>query len=226
MKKQRKENQEALAAELSEKQSGRKHWMLDIHVTKEIIDNAERQKSSNCMVADSIKARAKAAGAQITNVQVDKQSIRLDMNGKRRIWWTPPVIAKDIDRFERGFRVKPFKFELRSGRELQVTDVPERREITTTAKMRTAAARKAWATRRRGKLESTVVTRPARGGKRGRQVDYVRVREVGGEPFPRISNKHRRVFGHKGFTLAEFGPEYEAWVRSEVDRRVAVALKK
>jgi hypothetical protein len=212
-----------------------KHWMLNIHCTKELIESAERQKSSNCMVADSIKSAAKVAGAVISNVQVDKQSIRLDMNGKRRVWWTPPRIAKEIQRFENGYHVKPFSFALQGGRELQITEVPPLRKINKSAPMRAArsvAAQKAAKTRKanraavRGQMETRLVTRRSRTGKPVRRVDSIRVREVGGAPFPRIRNGHRRVFGYRGLTLEQFGPEYEAWVRGEVDRRVASALKK
>lgn len=219
MKPETKENQEALAAERSEKQSSRKTWNLDFHTTKERIETSTRMSDAHCLVANTIVDRAAQSGIKI-QARVDKQMIRIKKDGKYHFWLTPPKVRRVIQRFENGFIPNPISFELRFGREAQVTEVPTRHRIPTTPKMREAEEAK------RGKIETTVVTRPRRDGKPGRQVDYVRAREIGGAPFPVIKNGHRRVFGYRGLSLHEFGPEYEAWVRGEVDRRVATAISK
>jgi hypothetical protein len=228
MKQQAKQNQKALAAEPSEVQSSRKKpWNMDLHTTADRIETSTRMSDAHCLVANTIEDRASESGVK-AKARVDKQMIRVKLEGKYHFWLTPPKVRRVIQRFENGFKPNPISFELRFGREAQVTDVPQRHHIQPTAKMREAAkkAAKTRAANKRGKIETTVVTRPRRDGKPGRQVDYVRAREIGGAPFPVIRNGHRRVFGYRGLSLHEFGPEYENWVRGEVDRRVAVALKK
>lgn len=227
MKHNKKENQKSLAVETSEAQSSRKPWNCDLHTTKDRIETSSRMSDAHCLVANTIEDRAAKSGVK-AQARVDKQMIRVKLEGKYHFWLTPPKVRRVIQRFENGFKPNPISFELRFGREAQVTDVPQRHRIPVTVKMREVAqkAAKTRAANKRGKIETTVVTRPRRDGKPGRQVDYVRAREIGGAPFPVIKNGHRRVFGYRGLSLHEFGPEYEAWVRGEVDRRVATALKK
>lgn len=227
MKQQTQQNQKALAAEPSEKQSSRKPWNLDFHTTKERIETSTRMSDAHCLVANTIEDRAAESGIKV-KARVDKQMIRIKKEGKYHFWLTPPKVRRVIQRFENGFKPNPISFELRFGREAQVTDVPQRHHIPTTAKMREAAqkAARTRAANKRGKIETTVVTRPRRDGKPGRQVDYVRAREIGGAPFPVIRDGHRRVFGYRGLSLHEFGPEYENWVRGEAARQAEILAKK
>jgi hypothetical protein len=222
-----KKNQEVLTAEPSEDKSSRKPWNLDFHTTKDRIETSTRMSDAHCLVANTIEDRAAESGIKV-KARVDKQMIRIKKEGKYHFWLTPPKVRRVIQRFENGFVPNPITFELRFGREAQVTDVPVPHHIKATPKMR-EAARKAAATRaanKRGKIETTVVTRPRRDGKPGRQVDYVRAREIGGAPFPVIRGTHRRVFGYRGLSLHEFGPEYENWVRGEATRQAEILAKK
>lgn len=85
--------------------------ILDIEVTREIIDAAMRQNSRYCMIAEAIKAQY----PQFTHVSVDLQTIRFSnaIRGLRHAYLTPRLCQLALVNFDQGNRLRPFKFKLR-----------------------------------------------------------------------------------------------------------------
>jgi hypothetical protein len=87
--------------------SDSKNKQLDIDVTAEMIDGAERDVVGRCMVAEALKAIP-----GITRPSVDMQTIRFTRDGERETYFTPWDVQNAIVRFDGGDPVEPFNFRL------------------------------------------------------------------------------------------------------------------
>lgn len=85
-----------------------------VKVDQDHIDRSMPERSSSCMIAESIKDLV----PESTYVSVDLHTIRWSDPGKqcRYEYLTPRVAQIALLKFDRGIPVKPFEFRLRGGR--------------------------------------------------------------------------------------------------------------
>lgn len=88
-----------------------------VRVTQEIIDNACRNDSGHCMVADAIIASvpgSKGASADIATLRFSNPD-----KGLRYIYMTPRRVQEAILAFDLGEKPDPFEFRLRAGQTIR-----------------------------------------------------------------------------------------------------------
>src|SRR5215510_473199 len=87
-------------------------------ITQDIIDNACRQDSRHCMIAEAVKKQIPNA----TKVIVDIATIRFtdQKKGFRYIYLTPPIAQKALVDFDDGISIAPFSFRVKTA---QVTSI-------------------------------------------------------------------------------------------------------
>jgi len=92
-------------------------------ITQDIIDNACRQDSRHCMIAEAIKTQIPNA----SNVIVDIATIRFSdqKKGLRYIYLTPPIAQKALVDFDDGISITPFAFRVKTA---QVTSIVATKE--------------------------------------------------------------------------------------------------
>lgn len=170
----------------------------DLLVTQEDIDNAMRNNSHSCMVAEAIKRQIKGA----TKVAVDIATIRwTDTIKNRRIMCLTPLVCQEgLARFDLGVAPPPFRFNLRSA---QITTAPYKAAADGAGVQRPAT------TRKRVKADGSLAENA-----NGFQVERVAPPQPRIEPMEvnlhpvvrggRLPQTHRasrnRKFGMKGFT--------------------------
>lgn len=83
---------------------------LDIPITQDVIDSAQRRDSSHCMIADAIQAAVPNARF----ISVDLATIRFSdlVAGKRYIYLTPRPAQEALLDFDQGKKSEPFAIRL------------------------------------------------------------------------------------------------------------------
>lgn len=85
---------------------------IDIQVTQDVIDTAQRRDSSHCMIADAIQATVPDA----RYISVDLATIRFTdlAAGKRYVYLTPRPAQAALLAFDQGEKSEPFNFRIQS----------------------------------------------------------------------------------------------------------------
>jgi hypothetical protein len=86
-------------------------FRVEVDVTTEHVNDAERENSGHCMVAEAIKS----ALPEARTVMVDLQTIRFSLfeKGIRYIYLTPRPVQEKLLNFDLGEPTGPFRFRLR-----------------------------------------------------------------------------------------------------------------
>jgi len=84
---------------------------LEVDVRRNVINAAERRRSSTCMVSNAVKE----CWPDAKRISTDIQTIRLTMDGVRCVYLTPRKVQSAIVKFDRGVHTAPFRFQLRNG---------------------------------------------------------------------------------------------------------------
>jgi hypothetical protein len=86
-----------------------KFWL---RVSQEEINQSTERDSHHCMIADAVKRTIPSA----TYISVDVQSIRFTeaSTGLRYTFLTPAVAQRNLLKFDKGEKVKPFGFMLQN----------------------------------------------------------------------------------------------------------------
>jgi hypothetical protein len=173
---------------------------INVTVTEKDIENAHRNNSYACVVAQAVARTVKDA----TRIEVDTQSIRFTRNGRRLIYLTPYAVQGYIIAFDAGDPLEPFSFQLR-----QLVKNPRQSERTEAGKVVHRAADRA---RRRAKrrleaetdLGDVSLTQPspkeaatAAYQEAKAAVGNVLLRRQRGRPVPRVFKRKTRSYGHR-----------------------------
>jgi hypothetical protein len=83
---------------------------VTVRVTKQMIDWALRQSTSQCAIALALRD----ADDYFSHPSVNQKEIRVTdhRTGQRYVFKTPPALARWVDKFDRGEPVKPVTFAL------------------------------------------------------------------------------------------------------------------
>lgn len=172
-----------------------------IEVTQGDIDNAMRENSHSCMIAEAIKRQVKGA----KSVAVDIATIRWTdtIKNRRIVCLTPPIAQDGLSRFDLGVKPRPFSFALRS---TQITTVAKRPAVGADGKTIAAKPRVVVGTdgvvRERGngvRTENVKPPSPRVDSRRGGVQPLV----LGGVTPPHNRASRFRKFGMKGFTWTD-----------------------
>jgi len=103
-----------------------------IRVTQENIDQATRELSSKCMVADAVRACVPGS----VNIHADVSTIRWSKGSKRYIHPTPSKGQAAISNWDAGMPVEPFEMTLSRPLvvEVQKRGPRQRKTVTATAR--------------------------------------------------------------------------------------------
>lgn len=82
----------------------------NVYVTREIIDNAERNDSAHCMAADAIRETIDG----VWSLDVSSELIRFNLGETRYMYPTPARVSVEAQKFDDDGpeAVQPFKFSL------------------------------------------------------------------------------------------------------------------
>lgn len=85
---------------------------VEVKVTQDVIDTAQRRDSSHCMIADAIQNTLPNA----RYISVDLATIRFTdtLAGKRYVYLTPRAAQTALLAFDQGEKCEPFRFLIRS----------------------------------------------------------------------------------------------------------------
>lgn len=158
--------------------SAKRAPLLNVAVSREIIDNAIRNSSSRCVIADAIREQY----PQYTHIAVDLQTIRMSdpEKGLRYVYLTPRIAQQVLVMWDKGERMRPFVFVLRGAHTVS-------RNVTNRQKGRPARERIRLGRRRIIRRNSRTVPDT-----------------VGGRPTPRHpSSSGIRQFGMRAFTAVD-----------------------
>ncbi len=174
---------------------------MEIKITQDILDFAEKANSSHCMIAEAIRVK----NPQLGYISVDLATIRYT-NRKTRLrytYLTPRSVQNRIVQFDQGICQEPFSFNLHTHKPAFVTKMGRGSGAEHKRKAMRAAKKKQQSSAKSPKSSAkSPTTKPAIKGHHNKGYTGVSPIVVGGVTPPRSASPGlTRAFGLKDLSL-------------------------